>query len=119
MAKVTTRTGDAGYTGLLGKERVPKYAPQPEALGAVDEATSTLGLARASTDNQRVREIVAAVQHELYLLMADLATTETSESKVGPYISEEHVARVEETMESLKKAGASSILVLPIEKMML
>ena len=38
MAKVTTGTGDTGYTGLLGDERVPKYDPRPDTLGTVDEA---------------------------------------------------------------------------------
>ena len=28
-AQVTTRTGDDGYTGLLGKQRVPKSASPP------------------------------------------------------------------------------------------
>ena len=49
MAKVTTGTGDAGYTSLLGEQRVPKYDPRPETFGTVDEATSALGLARAAT----------------------------------------------------------------------
>ncbi len=46
--RLYTRTGDDGFTGLLGEGRVAKFAPQPEAYGTVDEANSTLGLARAS-----------------------------------------------------------------------
>ena len=42
MAKVTTGTGDTGYTGLLGAERVAKYDPRPDTFGTVDEATSAL-----------------------------------------------------------------------------
>ena len=34
MAKVTTKTGDSGMTGLLAKARVPKSDPRIEALGA-------------------------------------------------------------------------------------
>ena len=41
--KMYTRTGDEGYTGLLGKERVPKYDLRPEAYGQVDEAQALLG----------------------------------------------------------------------------
>ena len=33
-----TGTGDDGFTGVLGRERVPKYARRPEAYGTVDEA---------------------------------------------------------------------------------
>ena len=43
-AKVTTRTGDAGYTGLIGKERVPKWDPRPDTFGTLDEAMEVLTL---------------------------------------------------------------------------
>ena len=42
-----TGAGDDGYTGVLGRERVPKYAIRPEAYGSVDEVSAFLGLARA------------------------------------------------------------------------
>ena len=61
MAKVTTGTGDTGYTGLLGNQRVPKYHPRPETFGTVDEATSALGLARAQTTDERVRAVILHV----------------------------------------------------------
>src|SRR5689334_20509460 len=51
MAKVTTGTGDAGYTGLLGGQRVAKYDQRIDTLGAVDEATSALGVARAAAQD--------------------------------------------------------------------
>ncbi|MCK4725940.1 MAG: ATP:cob(I)alamin adenosyltransferase, partial [Anaerolineales bacterium] len=49
MKKIYTKKGDDGYTGLIGDERVPKYHPQPEALGSIDEASAALGVVRAST----------------------------------------------------------------------
>jgi len=64
-AKVTTRTGDEGYTGLIGKERVPKWDPRPETFGTLDEATSALGLARAVAEDERVKEAVLRLQREL------------------------------------------------------
>jgi cob(I)alamin adenosyltransferase len=74
MAKVTTGTGDTGYTGLLGEQRVPKYDPRPDTFGTVDEATSALGLARATTSDPTVKEMIYKIQQELYLLMGELAT---------------------------------------------
>ena len=73
--KYYTRTGDDGYTGLLGDERVPKYAPRPEAYGTVDELSSALGLARATVRAERSREILLDVQRHLYRIMTELATT--------------------------------------------
>jgi cob(I)alamin adenosyltransferase len=75
MARVTTGTGDDGYTGLIGPGRVPKHHPRVELLGTIDEATGALGLARAHSPVPRVREVVPRLQRELYRLMAEVATT--------------------------------------------
>src|SRR5437016_5998433 len=91
MAKVTTGTGDTGYTGLLGEQRVPKYDPRPETFGTVDEATSALGLARALTRDVKVKEIIYTIQQELYLLMGELATPPESYEKMGLRMTVEHV----------------------------
>jgi len=70
-----TRNGDDGYTGLLGAGRVPKHHPRPEAVGAVDEASSALGLARVSCAAPQIGPLIINVQRDLYLLMAELAAT--------------------------------------------
>ncbi len=103
MAKVTTGTGDAGYTGLLGSERVAKYDPRPDTFGTVDEATSALGLARATTQDPKVKEIIYRVQNELYLLMGELATTPENYEKMGLRMTADHVHWLEQVEESLKQ----------------
>lgn len=103
MAKVTTGTGDAGYTGLLGSERVAKYDPRPDTFGTVDEATSALGLARATTQDPKVKEIIYRVQNELYLLMGELATTPENYEKMGLRMTADHVQWLEQVEESLKQ----------------
>lgn len=95
MARVTTGTGDDGYTGLIGEGRVPKYHPRIEVLGAIDEAQSALGLARAQSPVARTREVVLRLQRELYVLMAELATTAEAYDKAGYRMTEQHVADLE------------------------
>jgi cob(I)alamin adenosyltransferase len=68
-----TGRGDDGFTGLLGRERVPKYDLRPEAYGTVDEAQAAMGVARAAAQNPRTKEILLDAQRDLYLLMAELA----------------------------------------------
>src|SRR2546422_10183121 len=104
MAKVTTGTGDAGYTGLLGSQRVAKYDPRPDTFGTVDEATSALGLARAVTQDQKVKDIIYRIQQELYLLMGELATPAENYEKIGLRMTAEHVQRLEQVEEELKRA---------------
>jgi cob(I)alamin adenosyltransferase len=103
MAKVTTGTGDTGYTGLLGEQRVPKYDARPETFGTVDEATSALGLARATASDSRVKEIIYGIQQELYLLMGELATPAENYEKMGLRMTVEHVQRLEQIEEELKQ----------------
>jgi cob(I)alamin adenosyltransferase len=103
MAEVTTGRGDDGYTGLLGAGRVPKYDRRVEACGTLDEATSALGLARAQTPSRRVAEVVRRLQRELYLLMAELATTPDAYEKLGRRIGAEHVAGLEALAAELKR----------------
>jgi cob(I)alamin adenosyltransferase len=103
LAKVTTRGGDGGYTGLLGPGRVAKYDARIEALGLVDEATSAIGLARASVSEERVRALLLQQQQTLYRLMAELASTpETAQRLALPGISELDVEIVEQSSEELK-----------------
>ena len=103
MAKVTTGTGDTGYTGLLGEQRVPKYDPRPDTFGTVDEATSALGLARALSSDTKVKQIIYQVQQELYLLMGELATPPENYEKMGLRMTIEHVQRLEQVENTLKE----------------
>jgi cob(I)alamin adenosyltransferase len=75
MAKFYTRTGDDGFTNLLGEGRVPKYHPRPDTIGVIDEATATLGLGRANCLSQLTGQILLAVQRDLYNMMAEVAST--------------------------------------------
>jgi cob(I)alamin adenosyltransferase len=103
---VTTRTGDDGYTGLLGKARVPKWHPRPEAYGTLDEATSALGLARALTPFDEVRGTILELQRELYLLMAELAT-DPDEYERSPFrITADHIVDLERRSAGLQERVA-------------
>ncbi|NDF69544.1 MAG: ATP:cob(I)alamin adenosyltransferase [Betaproteobacteria bacterium] len=44
LTHITTRSGDAGETGLADGTRVPKTDPRIHALGDVDELNSQLGV---------------------------------------------------------------------------
>ena len=76
-----TRTGDDGTTGLLGEDRVSKDHPRIEALGALDEASAALGLARASCHAPQTPPILREVQRDLYKVMAEVATTPENADK--------------------------------------
>ena len=114
QARVSTRTGDGGYTGLLGSARVPKWDPRPETFGTIDEATSALGLARATATEPDVREAIHDVQKDLYLLMAELATPPEHYQQLGYRVTEEHVAKVERQLEGFKaRVEIGNVFIIP------
>ncbi|WP_120716644.1 cob(I)yrinic acid a,c-diamide adenosyltransferase [Tsuneonella amylolytica] len=73
LNKIYTRTGDDGTTGLVDGSRTSKAGARIEAIGAVDEANSALGLAAVSLDGEPAAN-VARIQNDLFDLGADLAT---------------------------------------------
>ena len=72
--KIYTKYGDEGETSLLYGGRVSKNNPHTEAYGVVDEAVSTMGLARALSQDTRVKDILAELQLEMVTMAAELAT---------------------------------------------
>jgi cob(I)alamin adenosyltransferase len=98
---VTTRTGDSGYTDLIGEHDLPKYEARVEANGTLDEANSVLGMARASTRHARLKQIIYDVQSTLYAVMAEIAMSGTPD-RVELLVSDAQVAQVEQLMEELK-----------------
>ena len=72
--RMYTGRGDTGGTDLLG-ERTEKDDPRIEALGALDEADSAMGLGRALAADEQVKAAVLVAQRDLYRIMAELAFT--------------------------------------------
>lgn len=71
--KVYTRGGDAGQTSLLGGVRVDKDDLRIEVYGTMDEGTSALGLARATTKHDDLCRHIIDLQGELIPIMAEAA----------------------------------------------
>jgi cob(I)alamin adenosyltransferase len=103
--KIYTRKGDDGTTGRLYGGRVRKDDPAIEANGAVDEAQAGLGLARSEVARgSEVDELLVALERDLYVLMAELATAPENRHKLTPGVSlvtAEMVAALEPRIDQL------------------
>jgi cob(I)alamin adenosyltransferase len=111
--KMYTRTGDEGYTGLLGKERIPKYDLRPEAYGQVDEAQALLGVCRAGPLSQRGREWLVPIERDLYYMMTELATAPGVQLSL-PSITAQRVEWLEDiTDELVQITGPFTDFILP------
>lgn len=71
---IVTRTGDTGTTGLMYNRRVSKCHPRVEAYGTVDELNAALGLARATAEDDFLRDNLLIIQKDLVTVMGELAT---------------------------------------------
>ncbi len=96
--KIYTKTGDEGETGLWGGVRVLKDHVRIEACGAIDELNAFLGVARAEILPQEVHCVLDRVQHELFVLGAEVAAPRDSR-RIALRIAESQVAQLEQDID--------------------
>ena len=70
---ITTKTGDSGETSLFSGERVAKNHPRLEFIGTLDEADSMLGLARAMSEDQYLKDNLLEIQRLLHTISSIVA----------------------------------------------
>jgi cob(I)alamin adenosyltransferase len=104
MAGRSIHGGDKGQTQLASGQRVGKDDPRIECVGAIDELSSFLGLARAALGAQHPGDEKAAgmasslrrIQRELYGLGAELARRDDDGDAGSKFpITAEHVVMLE------------------------
>lgn len=111
ITKVYTRTGDKGFTKLVGGKKVPKDAVRIEAYGTIDELNSVLGLARVFNDDlkgrlpavQRLDEIFRRLQNELFDLGSELATPPDFSYEGMFRVGDDEVKSLEKLIDELQK----------------
>ena len=102
--KIYTKSGDEGQTGLLFGGRVSKADIRTEAYGSTDHAVSAIGLARALSDDERVKDILLQVQREMFMIGAELATDNSNRHHLlqrFKIVSQDNVARLETLIDQL------------------
>ncbi len=99
-----TRKGDNGQTGTFGcNQKISKSSNIAEALGALDEADSYIGIVRAKSNelkfefqNKLVPEILYTVQNDLFIIQAQVAGADKK-------VTEEKVKWIEEIVGNIEK----------------
>lgn len=72
LSKIYTRTGDKGETGLGDGSRIAKDAIRIEAIGAVDELNSIIGMILAHNISDEMTVCFNKIQHHLFDLGGEL-----------------------------------------------
>lgn len=108
LNRIYTRTGDDGTTGLVDGSRLVKHAPRMDAIGAVDEANSAIGLAICALGASEAAVSLTRIQNDLFDLGADLATPgdDFTPSEMVLRIVPAQAERLEREIDTLNEALA-------------
>jgi cob(I)alamin adenosyltransferase len=100
--KLYTKTGDDGYTSLIGGTRVPKYDLRIESYGTVDELNSYIGLIRSQEIDEQHKLMLKEIQDRLFTIGSSLAADpERSKMKI-PDLHPEDIALLESEMDRME-----------------
>jgi cob(I)alamin adenosyltransferase len=90
--KIYTKTGDKGFTSLIGGTRVAKHHIRIESYGTVDELNSHIGLISDQDITAHDKEILKQVQDRLFTIGSSLASDPEKSKMVIPDL---HIADIE------------------------
>jgi cob(I)alamin adenosyltransferase len=101
--KIYTKTGDAGFTSLLGGTKLLKSDLRIEAYGTVDELNSHIGLCRDLLTDEASKKILAGIQDRLFTIGSSLAyEPKKNELKMKiPDLKEEDVLVLEREIDNM------------------
>jgi cob(I)alamin adenosyltransferase len=102
LSKIITKTGDQGTTGLADGSRVAKDSARIDALGAIDELNSVIGLLLADGVPEDVADELVNIQHDLFDCGGEMAIPGYSA------VTAQQVTRLEDSVES-HNAGLSPL----------
>jgi cob(I)alamin adenosyltransferase len=101
--KVTTKSGDRGRTDLLFGGRERKDGPRMEAVGAVDELNSLLGLVKTEYRRGRMRTAIETVQKDLFILSSELVVRKGLERKLEFRVDRARMDRLEKLLSDAER----------------
>lgn len=103
---IVTKTGDKGETGLfssnkLKKTRVSKASARIEAIGSIDEANTSLGLAASFTGDRKLKKKIIEIQKHLFEVGAILAGAKIKLDKEFPQTMEKEIDEINKVLPKL------------------
>jgi len=97
LSKLYTRTGDDGTSGLSGGERIAKNHERMNAMGAVDELNSVIGLLICKLDDSDLTSLCVAIQHDLFNIGGEISMPGHS------FIKEQKVTELEQQIDQFNE----------------
>lgn len=99
--KIYTKTGDTGYTSLIGGTRIPKSHLRIECYGTVDELNSYIGLISSQGVTNHQQAVLKEIQDRLFTIGALLASDPEKETKNIPDLYLTDIAFLEKEIDEM------------------
>lgn len=100
---ITTKVGDKGKTNILFGHTVEKTDKLMDVCGTIDELNASIGVARASVVAPNMKQELLSLQHNLFVLGAEVATRVEDAVKLKRTISDKDIEFVENEIGILEK----------------
>ena len=100
---VTTKRGDEGQTDLLFEERIDKDDLRIEIFGCLDECSAHIGMARSQLKEKGINNVLEAIQRELFVIGAEIATLDFNLGRLKKRIDDGHVKKIEGLITEFEK----------------
>ncbi|SDF06684.1 cob(I)alamin adenosyltransferase [Mucilaginibacter pineti] len=101
--KIYTKTGDKGYTSLIGGTRVAKHHLRIESYGTVDELNSYIGLIRDQDITAHDKELLKQIQDRLFTIGSSLASDPEKSKMIIPDLHMADVELLEQEMDAMNE----------------
>lgn len=101
--EIYTKTGDEGFTSLIGGTRVPKYHLRIESYGTVDELNSYIGLIRGQEIDVHDGSVLKEIQYCLFVIGAALAADPERSNLKIPDLHQQDIELLETEMDRMNE----------------
>lgn len=101
--KIYTKTGDKGFTSLIGGTRVPKHHLRIESYGTVDELNSYIGLIRDQDISAHDKDFLKEIQDRLFTIGSSLASDPETSKMVIPDLLLTDIELLEQEMDAINE----------------
>lgn len=102
--KIYTRTGDKGYTTLIGGRKIIKNHIRIEAYGTVDELIAHIGLLHDLVGKKEMQDLLTYIEDRLMACAANLASDQELPEKNLPEVSDGDVTLLENAIDRMEEA---------------
>ena len=102
--KIYTKTGDKGFTSLIGGTKVPKSHLRIDSYGNVDELNSYIGLLGDYITDRDIKSLLLRIQTNLFVIGSSLAQDDKKDIKMKlPELYEEDITWLEQQIDIMNE----------------